>query len=640
MSKIVWHETKMTANNAPSPLVASANTEFSATVQAWSAFSGKEDIYGWSSTSARPDNWIKIQFGAEIEVDRVRIRSSGNPASTDPKSIEIKAKENGKDVVLYTGTQSAWSYRETREFVFNRKYKITEATFNVVATGSTVYVSIGQILFGVEAPDNKSLILHEGEYKKWNPQQDATVDIYSENIIPIMATNTSPSGLAFLDTQTSDSYRASYAFDRQSTTLAESNSRDGFIGYKFTTPKKINAYSIQIGSLVYSISNWKFQGSEDTTNGTDGVWEDLQNVSYVFTALENKTFYFNNNKDYIAYRIKWTKASTESQYSDFYEIGFYEKISDGKPEIKPYWSIGSSVPPSSAQFLEQGMDSLSPLLDRKIIALEPMPMADKSEISQRENGKVFELALDLRKYFDIRNVKAVDNLGTTGGLTFKANDRYKVVTLNEYRKVINMTSNTTPAPFVTSASGSNSSFPPWKAFDGVTTGSIIGWAVSARNGWLQIDFGKTTGVSGFTLHSGKNGGYYFHDYSPSVFSLAGSHDGQKWEIIQDYTASWGGNNANNLSKEFTCKPAMYRYYRLNVDKVGNGSQIYVGEMFFKVFDASFVEYPLDSKYLSISKLNSIICDIRFEDKKYVVKEDGDTLTSTKLNRKPLSIKFD
>ena len=85
---------------------------------------------------------------------------------------------------------------------------------------------------------------------------------------------------------------------------------------------------------------------------------------------------------------------------------------------------------------------------------------------------------------------------------------------------------------------------------------------------------------------------------------------------------------------------MYRYYRLNVNKVGNGSQIYVGEMFFKVFDIGFVEYPLDSKYLSVSKLNSIMLDVKFEDKKYTMQSDSENLASVELTNKPLSIKFD
>ncbi|MED4552857.1 discoidin domain-containing protein [Lysinibacillus capsici] len=598
------------------------------------------DIYLKQSTTAPVAYKFFILNGQNTVV---WISSAISRTGEDVKleGIQVEIKKEYKIGIVGNSTTAYQGRAKTGSVVGYAPVSYGSINVGSFLTSSNIFSDYSlPLMLKVISTDNKTLILHEGEYKKWNPQQDATVDIYSENTIPIMTTNTSPSGLAFIDTQTSDSYRASYAFDRQVNTLAESNNRDGFIGYKFTIPKKINAYSIQIGSLAYSISNWRFQGSTDTTNGADGVWEDLHAVNYTFTASENKTFYFSNDKEYIAYRIKLAKAPTESLYSDFYEIGFYEKLSDGKPEVKPHWSTVSTTL-SSSQFLEQGMDNLSPLLDRKVTTLEPMSMIDKSEIlGVGEIGKVFSKTIDLKKYFDIRNVKAVDSVNTTGGLTFEANDKYSVITMDEYRKVINMTSNNTPAPFVASASGNKSSFLPWRAFDGATTGSSIGWAVSARTGWLQIDFGKTTGVSGFTLYSGKDGGYYLHDYSPSVFNLAGSHDGQKWEVIQDYTASWGGNNANNLSKEFTCKPSMYRYYRLNIDRSNNGTQIYVGEMFFRVFDVGYVDYPLDSKYLSVSKLNSIMLDIKFEDKKYTIQGDNENLTSVKLTNKPLSIKFD
>lgn len=74
------------------------------------------------------------------------------------------------------------------------------------------------------------------------------------------------------------------------------------------------------------------------------------------------------------------------------------------------WSTVSSNLPSSAQFIEQGIDNLSPLLDRKITVLEPIPMTDKSEILDvGETGKVFSKTLDLKKYFDIRSIRKERN---------------------------------------------------------------------------------------------------------------------------------------------------------------------------------------------------------------------------------------
>lgn len=80
--------------------------------------------------------------------------------------------------------------------------------------------------------------------------------------------------------------------------------------------------------------------------------------------------------------------------------GDYKKWNEGQ------WESISSTSPSYIQFIEQGIDNLSPLLDRKITVLEPIPMTDKSEILDvGETGKVFSKTLDLKKYFDIRSIR-------------------------------------------------------------------------------------------------------------------------------------------------------------------------------------------------------------------------------------------
>lgn len=495
--------------------------------------------------------------------------------------------------------------------------------------------------FGVKSYDGSQVLSYEQKtmikdnegYKTLIQGHDFVAGV---NVIPKMINDTSPPPFVASASSSYGSYTAFYAFDQ----VFNGSSRwisnvvpPVWCKISLDAPRKPVRYQLASGHISQQISSWILQGSND-----DNIWTDLDIVTDHPLSIDKYDDFTIDNPDYYKHFRVYVNATVNNTIAS---LSGFTLITEDIPETSTHWELISNTTPTVQQFLEQGMDNLSPLLDRKVTALEPMTMVDKSEIlGVNETGKVFSESVDLKKYFDIRNIKAIDSLSTTGGLTIKANDKYKVITLNEYRKTINMTSNTTPAPFVTSASGSKASFPPWKAFDGVTTGSTIGWAVSAKSAWLQIDFGKTTGVSGFTLHSGKDGGYYLHVYSPSVFSLVGSHDGQNWETIQEYTASWGSNNASNLSKEFACKFVAYRYYRLVIDRSANGTQVYVGEMFFKVFDMNFFEYPLGSEYLLASKLNSIVCDIKFEDKKYVVNGDGNAFTSTKLNRKPLSIKFD
>lgn len=410
MSNIAWHETNMTSNTTPVPLVASASSEFATSLQAWGAFNGKTDTYGWASKTARPDNWLKIQFGAEMEVDRVRVRASGNASSTDPKSIEIKAKENGREVVLYSGSQSVWNYRETREFVFDRKYKITEATFSVTPIGSSTYVAVGQILFGVEKPNNKTLILHNGEYKKY--QFFSIEDVQYEDVIPKMTSDTTPTGIASASsTNTTTTVQPSapwYAFDKSSssdhTKIWYANAvAPQWLEYEFPNAQKIAKYSIlrRANRFEGSPNSWEFQAFNETTQNWD-VLDSISNFQMTNSGYYEFLIDWSKQGEYKKYRIYIT-ATQANEVPMVNELIMYKATGEPTPSE---WLTVSSVLPSSTQFLEQGMDSLSPLLNRKITTLEPMIMVDKSEIlGVGETGKVFSKTMDLKKHFDFRSIR-------------------------------------------------------------------------------------------------------------------------------------------------------------------------------------------------------------------------------------------
>lgn len=451
MSGIVWYETNMTSNNAPSPLVASASSEISASFQAWNAFSGKVDTYGWASTSVKPDNWIKIEFGTEIEVDRVKIRSSGNPTSTDPKSIEIKVKENGNDVVIYSSTQTTWSNRETREFVFNRKYKITEATFSVVATGSSTYVSIGQILFGVKLP-NKSLIFHDGEYKKVTQRKDYSV-FYNGTSSRMRTTKVHKYNVVTLETWVKP-YTISSTNQDIMSNVENGGHSIGLLDGKSYARFFINgAYRVCYGDIL-PLNQWShlattFDGniiklyvngtkvSELAYSGTVGNTSAIFSLGANPAATSGYIEYFNGE---LRDSRVWTVARTESEISkNMYQLSDVDRISDNLvawylqnenfgtacKDNSKYASDGtyyntsfiteyfpkkiltvSNILPNSTKFSEEGMDSLSPLLDRELTKLEPVSMVNESNIlGDGDTGKVFTKTIDLKKYLDIRSIR-------------------------------------------------------------------------------------------------------------------------------------------------------------------------------------------------------------------------------------------
>ncbi|MFJ6207305.1 hypothetical protein [Lysinibacillus sp. NPDC092081] len=81
----------------------------------------------------------------------------------------------------------------------------------------------------------------------------------------------------------------------------------------------------------------------------------------------------------------------------------FEVLSNPKPSS---WETVSSTLPKPTRFLEQGMDSISTLLNRKVTTLEPVAMANKSEIlGVNEIGKVFSKTINLKKYLDIRSIR-------------------------------------------------------------------------------------------------------------------------------------------------------------------------------------------------------------------------------------------
>ncbi|MGE8033855.1 hypothetical protein [Lysinibacillus sp. NPDC093692] len=62
--------------------------------------------------------------------------------------------------------------------------------------------------------------------------------------------------------------------------------------------------------------------------------------------------------------------------------------------------------PTATQFIERGMDSLSPLFDREITTLMPTEMKQRIGVLEKDGvGKIFSKTIDLKKYFEIRTIR-------------------------------------------------------------------------------------------------------------------------------------------------------------------------------------------------------------------------------------------
>lgn len=147
----------------------------------------------------------------------------------------------------------------------------------------------------------------------------------SEGLVPIMTSNTTPSGEAFASREINTSY-AWKAFNRsqEGNDAWYDNVVPSYVGYKFVNPTCVNKFSIQqeIASPSY-FKTYKLQGSNDNSE-----WIDIGTFTETsINAGEQYTHEVNNENYYTYYRIYFTESG-QSEYPgisvqtlQFYQTG-------------------------------------------------------------------------------------------------------------------------------------------------------------------------------------------------------------------------------------------------------------------------------------------------------------------------------
>ena len=138
-----------------------------------------------------------------------------------------------------------------------------------------------------------------------------------------------------------------------------------------------------------------------------------------------------------------------------------------------------------------------------------------------------------------------------------------------------MTSNTNPSPYVASASGQDTSYYAWKAFNGTFSSASDMWCAKFTSiskqypQWIQLDFGEDNEliVNAFGITSRNSGSASSPTYAPKEFVFSGSLDGVNWTELGEYTeTSWGAGEKKQYEVKNNKK---YRYYRISIYSVIN-----------------------------------------------------------------------
>lgn len=151
----------------------------------------------------------------------------------------------------------------------------------------------------------------------------------------------------------------------------------------------------------------------------------------------------------------------------------------------------------------------------------------------------------------------------------------------------NMTSNSSPSPYVASANSEFEGKRAYYAFDG--TGLV--WGTSGTSGWLKLDYGSgnTPVLKGYAIQSYSDPNY--QNVMPKNWTFKGSNDNSNWTTL-DTRTNVTGWVASQWKEFYFNNENGYRYYMIDIS-ANNGYSLctYIREMNhytsqFKVIDLS------------------------------------------------------
>lgn len=373
----------MTSNIAPSGR-AFAQRE-SSDNPAWRAF---------SNTSYYADNsrtfvgYLGYEFNKKIKIMKYAITPSNS--TTAPKDWTFEGSNDGANWdILDTQVDQAVNIK--MEYIINTSmidsYKLYRLNWTTNG-GSPYYLRIVKLEMFEILHDNKILISSEDEYYSVIPEVYTT-----ETAIPTMTSNITPSGRAFAGSENSSGSGAWRAFEDSTNPYFSGNLSAGYLGYQFTHLKSIGKYTMRSVTSNTTVGNtlkdWTFEGSNNSTDGLNGVWDALdEQKNQVWTTGEKKDYFIDVSKikAYNSYRLRWIEENGSNVTRNINKFEMYEYT---PPKLL------TLADKSEQTFLNHGMNKdISVDLTTSKVSERRYIVQDSSQLG---SGKVFRQKIDTSK---------------------------------------------------------------------------------------------------------------------------------------------------------------------------------------------------------------------------------------------------
>lgn len=244
----------------------------------------------------------------------------------------------------------------------------------------------------------KTLILHNNDYKKYSSQPS----IIGGDLVPQLTSNTNGQ-ITVTDSGAASGRDGWKLFDKSTTNTSNYYGTQVVpswvkIDFGENNQKVIYSFDIEFGDVNPNdyLTDWELQGSND-----DSTWTSIYSIvgDNGWTRNGIRTFTVDSTKEnpyrYIRLYISRFVGTSIGRIKEMVLLG---RDIQGNSQ----WENVSSTLPTSIQFIEDGMDSLSPLFDRAVQNLNPQEMTlDSTFVGE---GKLFRKSVNLNKYFDIRTI--------------------------------------------------------------------------------------------------------------------------------------------------------------------------------------------------------------------------------------------
>lgn len=145
---------EMLSNETPMPFKATSSSEQDGyeAYKAFNSLSSSNDC--WMAISDTPATWIQIDFGVPMLVNKMLLKSR-NSESADiesPKNFQILGSNDGENfnILLEVDGEDNWVKNEIRIYMFDNNVEYRYYRLNIINNNEGSYVSIGQIIYGLE----------------------------------------------------------------------------------------------------------------------------------------------------------------------------------------------------------------------------------------------------------------------------------------------------------------------------------------------------------------------------------------------------------------------------------------------------------------------------------------------------------